>query len=88
MRRLVIAVLLLLAAPVAALAQGSISGNGTINQLAGTTILTGANTMSGPVNITGGTVNVSGGDVTADGISLKSHHHNEHDGPATSAAIA
>ncbi|MFA6076358.1 MAG: phage baseplate assembly protein V [Negativicutes bacterium] len=40
------------------------------------------------VNVAGGTVNVTGGDVTADGISLKGHHHNEHDGPSTSAAIA
>lgn len=40
------------------------------------------------INISSGTVHVTGGDVIADGIGLKTHHHNEHDGPATSAAIA
>ncbi len=34
------------------------------------------------------TVTVIGGDVFADSISLKNHHHNEHDGPSTSAAQA
>jgi phage baseplate assembly protein V len=33
-------------------------------------------------------VNVIGGDVKADDISLKNHHHNEHDGPPTSEAKA
>jgi phage baseplate assembly protein V len=42
-----------------------------------------------PIAINGATtVTVTGGDVIADGIHLKTHHHNEHDGPATSAAIA
>jgi phage baseplate assembly protein V len=31
---------------------------------------------------------VTGGDVIADGISLKQHHHDEHDGPATTEAKA
>jgi phage baseplate assembly protein V len=31
---------------------------------------------------------VTGGDVLADGISLKGHHHQEHDGPNTGAAVA
>jgi outer membrane autotransporter protein len=33
-----------------------ITGNGTVNVLAGTTILTGANTYSGPTNVNGGTL--------------------------------
>lgn len=33
-------------------------------------------------------VNVIGGDVKADDISLKHHHHDEHDGPPTSEAKA
>lgn len=42
-----------------------------------------------PIAITGAaTVTVTGGDVIADGIHLKTHHHTEHDGPSTSAAIA
>jgi phage baseplate assembly protein V len=31
---------------------------------------------------------VTGGDVVADGVSLKLHHHNEHDGPPTGSAVA
>ena len=34
------------------------------------------------------TVNVTNGDVFADSISLKNHHHTEHDGPPTSSAQA
>lgn len=33
-------------------------------------------------------VTVTGGDVIADGISLKQHHHQEHDGPNTGPSIA
>lgn len=35
-----------------------------------------------------GSINVTGGDVTADAISLKGHHHQEHDGPNTGSALA
>ena len=34
----------------------AISGNGTVNVLAGTTVLTGANTYSGPTNVAAGTL--------------------------------
>ncbi|SAL03118.1 phage baseplate assembly protein V [Caballeronia fortuita] len=43
---------------------------------------------SGGNNAIVGGVNVTGGDVVVDGIGTKSHHHNEHDGPPTSAAQA
>lgn len=43
---------------------------------------------SGGANSIVGGVNITQGDVTADGIGLKSHHHNEHDGPPTSPAQA
>lgn len=42
----------------------------------------------GAVSTFHGTINITGGDVTADTISLKGHHHIEHDGPSTSAAQA
>lgn len=44
---------------------------------------------SHPINISGASsVTVTGGDVIADGIGLKTHHHQEHDGPNTGAALA
>lgn len=48
----------------------------------------GANAITGGVNIQSGNVNVTGGDVKADAISLKGHHHQEHDGPSTGSALA
>jgi len=54
-------------------------------------------TGSGGIAVSGGTgaaatitgnVAITGGDVTADGIGLKPHHHQEHDGPSTGAALA
>jgi len=42
---------------------------------------------SGAVSTFAGSIQVTGGDVKADGIGLKSHHHQEHDGPNTGAAI-
>jgi phage baseplate assembly protein V len=45
---------------------------------------TGAN--GGAVSTFAGTIKVTGGDVQADNISLKGHHHVEHDGPNTSSA--
>ncbi|QUS57106.1 autotransporter domain-containing protein [Pseudovibrio brasiliensis] len=49
-----------------------ISGNGSVHQLAGTTILTGTNTYTGGTTVSGGELVVSGtiGDVTVDGGSL------------------
>lgn len=35
-----------------------------------------------------GNIAVTSGNVTADGIGLKTHHHVEHDGPSTGAAVA
>lgn len=42
----------------------------------------------GPTAEFTGTMQVVGGDVLADAVSLKGHHHIEHDGPPTSAAVA
>ncbi|RCS24199.1 autotransporter outer membrane beta-barrel domain-containing protein [Phyllobacterium salinisoli] len=39
----------------------AISGNGTVNQIAGTTILTGANTYTGVTNISGGVLQIGNG---------------------------
>ncbi|WP_208995650.1 autotransporter outer membrane beta-barrel domain-containing protein [Pseudovibrio sp. Alg231-02] len=49
-----------------------ISGNGSVNQLSGTTILTGTNTYTGDTIVSGGKLVVNGsiGDVTIDGGSL------------------
>lgn len=35
-----------------------------------------------------GNMAITGGNVSADGIGLKTHHHVEHDGPSTGAAVA
>lgn len=35
-----------------------------------------------------GGLTVTGGDIVVDGIGVKGHHHTEHDGPPTSAAVA
>lgn len=60
-------------------------------------IVTGKLTVQGGMAVSGGSgataaftgsVTVTGGEVTVDGIGVKSHHHQEHDGPNTSAAIA
>lgn len=63
------------------------------------TNITGNLNVQGAMNVQGegaggavstfhGTINIEGGDVTADGIGLKTHHHQEHDGPSTGSAQA
>lgn len=48
----------------------------------------GEGSTTGAVSTFAGTIKVAGGDVMADAISLKGHHHQEHDGPNTGAALA
>ncbi|WP_082830631.1 autotransporter domain-containing protein [Pseudovibrio sp. W74] len=50
----------------------AVNGNGSVNQLAGTTILTGINTYTGGTTVSGGRLVVNGsiGDVTVNGGSL------------------
>lgn len=61
------------------------------------TTCTGHLTVQDGISVSGGSgaaaaitgnVTVTGGNVTADGIGLETHHHTEHDGPSTSAAVA
>ena len=69
-----------------ALVKGSITGQAGMAISGGTG---GATAMiTGNMAVTSGSMTVTGGNVTADGIGLKTHHHTEHDGPSTSAAVA
>ena len=63
---------------------GPLTVQGLFSYLAG---LAGSGGGAASANITGN-VNVIGGEVRVDGIGVKTHHHTEHDGPGTSAAIA
>ncbi|WP_193757805.1 autotransporter domain-containing protein, partial [Pseudovibrio sp. W64] len=48
-----------------------ISGNGSVNQLSGTTILTGTNTYTGETIVSGGTLELRGGSVLTDTAALR-----------------
>ncbi|KZK81986.1 Extracellular serine protease precursor [Pseudovibrio sp. Ad13] len=48
-----------------------ISGNGSVNQLSGTTILTGTNTYTGDTIVSGGTLELRGGSVLTDTQELR-----------------
>jgi phage baseplate assembly protein V len=69
--------------------QATFDGTATIKKLLSwLSGVSGAAGASGGTNAINGGVNVVNGDVVVDGIGVKSHHHNEHDGPPTSDAQA
>jgi hypothetical protein len=69
--------------------QATFDGAATIKKLLSwLSGVSGAAGSGGGTNAINGGVNVVNGDVVVDGIGVKSHHHNEHDGPPTSDAQA
>ena len=48
--------------------------------------MAGSNNQGGPTATIDGGMDITNGDVVVDGIAVKGHHHDEHDGPPTSLA--